>query len=600
MEPTTFTYWSAATVHTFGPEDVVERWLNTVTRVGETVAEIGLNDRYYVPGVGVVEDPVTLVFDPDTGLLDPLQLGFDPQPRSVTVEIDEGAAAWERIVKWTDPDGAVHYREVRNDSGLNAQTFHAGGQTYVWRSDMSDLRGWALRHTEYDTSGIRVSETRISDDGIVKETAFRPDGTRAFRHEDWAEGSSHMDGRNTRWDSEGALDWMLAKRADGRLTEKTYEDGVLRSSVVYDDGGLFDWSQVRRSYDSTGTLTDKLRIMDPGVAAPDPAPGERVATTVGMSVDPLLSNWDERVMIARVDGAFVGFSWDSVIFDTSSDDGERQDVVARESYLSHWVDPVRGVVPLDTWSRDGSVPWTEVRVREDDGSEPWARIEERLDAAGTVHYREEVRDDGVNTTERLNHYSGQRFSVKVDTQDVRGWSLRTTLRDDEGRLFQELRIFDDDVLRTTSYHNNAYFPMGGTRSSRTESDVADRYAFSSVETLWHETYDLVLRTREMDDGRTIRRAYLDDELRISVTYDGADDHDWASIERRYDAAGALVEKIVVPDGSPPGIGPDDWDTEHVADLLGLGPAIAYVLPRLDVDLHPRIGVSPVADDYGLY
>ena len=141
------------------------------------------------------------------------------------------------------------------------------------------------------------------------------------------------------------------------------------------------------------------------------------------------------------------------------------------------------------------------------------------------------------------HENGQLAVVDIrdgnwDSDGAHDWSAIYQEYNQNGVIEHEYKLFDDGVVRESSYHENGQLAVVEIRDGNGDSDGA--HDWSAIYQEYDEGGVLVSETTYFDDGSVKVESYDDGVLAAAVRTDDQDAHDWDQIVFAYDEVGAVT------------------------------------------------------------
>lgn len=292
--------------------------------------------------------------------------------------------SWSEISRGYNASGVLTSDFVRNDDGSSRYA--------SW-----DANGKLSSTSETDTLGQTVFSASYTNGVLARTKAFDRAGTQSWRQVDktygptgavtsetdyWDDGSS----RYTSWDANGKLSFTNETDTLGHTVfSASYTSGVLARTTVYDRAGTQSWSQVGKTYDTTGAVTSEMDYWDDGIRTMtswDRANSQTWAMTVdrynqsGQLTDNAITYDDGTRQLTSLDPA-NSQTWSKIVeLRSASDALTRQTITYDNGTTSVWVPPVVldldgndhiDLRPFDAFAADQSGPafdWDDDGIRD--------------------------------------------------------------------------------------------------------------------------------------------------------------------------------------------------------------------------------------------
>lgn len=182
---------------------------------------------------------------------------------SVTVN---GVGDYTVVSERLEDTGTDHLQNVEiiefTDGTLTAEGFTpVTTQNTVMDTDGS--KPWESYTDTFDFEGVRISQSRIYDDGRESLTSYT-DGVRTFRTITDAESVHTWTRVDKIFDHQGTLTEQRTSYDDGRSRVVSFSDGVRSETHMEDEGNAYSWSSYSERYDAEGTRTSRSMLYDDG------------------------------------------------------------------------------------------------------------------------------------------------------------------------------------------------------------------------------------------------------------------------------------------------------------------------------------------------
>lgn len=430
--------------------------------------------------------------------------------------------AWTSIETTYDAlTGLITSKTTVNDDGqTTAETYTDGIKTQVVRTDTANVSSYASVTDTYDAvTGLRTSSVTVSDLGVTTTDDFDAEGNITTRTQVDLTGLDSTAGWSevvTSYDTSGVVTEKLWTFDTGVTRAETFTGGVV-SQVVQTDSDQATWATITETFDAA-VLTERVKVEDNGNITTE--------TYVGGNLS--------QLSITEVANA-PGINWATLTrtFDGSGnltgetqvmDDGK---TIAKTITQSGGVDVVTQVVRTDGAGTASTANW--------------ASMTDVFATDGSIESHSVTFDDGVVNSK--TYVSGIVATQTVtDASDAHNYDSIEKVYTD-GVLSQNTTVFDNGVSSVID------FDATGVRTHVTTTDATGIGSTASWSTVDKTYVDGQMTDHNMvlDDGRQVDKTYAAGVLQSVVMSDDSDVKGWTSIDKQYDAGGALDLATVVLD-----------------------------------------------------
>lgn len=415
---------------------------------------------------------------------------------------------WSQIVTTTDDEGQIVSRTVLFDDGTSRAEDYTNGvlssaTSYDVQDDQNGVHNWTQMAQEYDGFGNLAERFVELDDGVVILDTYQSGilvGTE--KRDESADGTARAwESIAVEYDESGALVDSFTLFDDATVLWKTYENGVISSTLQFDEsftGDAKPWSSIQSYFDENGVIEERVIVNDNEILRVDEFENGVISTSLQIdeSRGNSAQNWSE---------IRTNYDENGVISDRglNYDDGMLRVETFEDGVLDTrlWIDE----------SETGDAKrWSEISMSFDDNGDRETRFTTYDD--GTT--REDNFEDGVRATSIQRDES--------DGGDAVSWSQIFTSYDESGRVSDRVVNNDNGIERHDRYDDGQL-----ERSIKIDnSEGGEARTWDSIATHYDDNGDVEFVDMIDDNYDQFLFAYSEGELEHKIERDGNESEDW--------------------------------------------------------------------------